>query len=211
MIKGVLFDFWGTLVEQGTYSTLVQSYRLLRPRMAFSPFVVKFEETIMKKKFEDQKEGFEAICKAFDVDATPFLLDQLIGIWNKNKLLAKPYPETVEILKELKAKGLKLALVSNSIHGAIEAVMEKFDLAQYFDGVYISSEIGLLKQEPECFKKVLKDLKLKKTDVLMVGDSLQTDIAGAEAVGIKPILIDRREKREYENKIKTLKELDKYL
>ncbi len=211
MAKGVLFDFWGTLIEQGTYSPLIQSYRLLRINLEFSPFVVQFEETVMKTKFEDQAEGFKAVCEAFGVEPKPHIIDQMIGIWNKNKLLAKPYPETLAVLKSLKDKGLKLAIISNSIHGAIETVIDKYELAQYFDHIFISCETGKLKQEPGSFDAVIKELGLKKNEVIMVGDAMQTDIAGAEAAGITAVLVDRRDKREYKNKVRSLNELEQFL
>jgi len=211
MVKGVLFDFWGTLIENGTYSPLRQTYELLRLRMQFSPFVVKFEDTVMTKQFEDQASAFTEILKVFNIDPKPHLIDKLIGIWNKNKLLAKPFPETIDVLKSLKEKGLKLAIVTNSMQGNIDAIVEKYDLAQYFDKILVSCDTGFLKQDKKCFSKVLKDLKLKKADVIMVGDSMQTDIAGAEAAGIKAVLVDRRGKREYENKVVSLTQLDQFL
>lgn len=211
MVKGVIFDFWGTLVEQGTYSPLRQTYKLLRVRMPFSPFVVKFESIFMTKKFEDQASAFQEVCKAFNIDCRPFVIDKLIGVWNSSKLLAKPYPETIDVLKEFKDSGLKLALTSNSPFDNVEPVLEKFEMAKFFDRINLSWETGILKHEPEAFDSILRKLHLARNEVLMVGDSLETDIAGAEKVGIKAVLIDRRGKREYTNKISDLTELKKFL
>ena len=55
------------------------------------------------------------------------------------------------------------------------------------------------------------ELGLSKEDVMIVGDSMQSDIAGAEKAGIKAVLIDRRGRREYENKILSLTELEAIL
>ncbi|MBD3361188.1 HAD-IA family hydrolase [Candidatus Woesearchaeota archaeon] len=211
MIKGVIFDFWGTLVEQGTYSPLRQTYKILRVRMPFSPFVVKFENVFMTKKYEDQATAFREVCKAFNIDCKPFVVDKLIGIWNSCKLLAKPYPETLQVLKDLKDKGLKLAVSSNSPYNNVEPVLEKFDMEKYFDRVNLSWETGKLKHESESFESILRKMNLKHGEVLMVGDSLETDIAGAEKVGIKAVLVDRKGRREYKNKIKDLSELNQFL
>ena len=54
-------------------------------------------------------------------------------------------------------------------------------------------------------------LKIKEKDAIMVGDSVESDIAGAKNAGIKAVLIDRRDRREFEDKILSLKELDKFL
>jgi len=211
MTKGVLFDFWGTIVENGTYSPLRQTYQLLRPKMLFSPFVVKFEETVMTKQFEDQATAFTEACKAVNVEPKPFIIEKLIGIWNTNKLLAKPYPETLDTLKALKEKGMKLAIVTNSMQGNIDVIVEKYKLNDYFDKIFVSCDIGLLKQDKKCFAKVLKDLKIKKAEAVMVGDSMQTDIEGAENAGIKAVLVDRRDRRDYKNKIVSLTQIEEHL
>jgi len=211
MVKGVIFDFWGTLVEQGTYSPLRQTYKLLRVRMPFSPFVIKFEQVFMTKKFEDQASAFREVCKAFNIECKPFIIDKLIGIWNSSKLLAKPYDETIDMLNFLKQKGIKMALTSNCPFNNVEPVLEKFDMAKFFDRINMSWETGKLKHEPESFENILRALGLKHGDVLMVGDSLETDIAGAEKVGIKAVLVDRRGKREYENKVPDLNGLKNFL
>jgi len=211
MIKAVLFDFWGTLAENGTYSPLRQTYELFRLRIPFGNFVTSFEQVVMTKPYEDKKEAF---TKALDLlHRTPRgdQMEKLIGLWNKNVLLAKIYPETIEVLKELKSKGIKLALVSNTPSFTGHEILEKFDLEQYFDVVMLSFEQGLLKTNPEFFQKTLDKLGVKKEEALMVGDSVPTDIKGAENAGIKALLVDRQNKREYENKIQDLNAIFEHL
>jgi len=206
-MKGIIFDFWGTLVENGTYSPMKQTYNILRIRLPFSKFVVKFEKIFMTKKFASKADAFKEVCKEFKINANDFIIDKLVGLWNKNMLLAKPYDETEDILKKLKEKGIKLALVSNSSEQSIEPVLEKFNLAQYFDVILYSFEEGLLKMDKEFYEKAVKKLGVNKEDVIVVGDSIQSDIKGAENAGLKATLIDRRNTREFPDKIVDLKEL----
>ncbi|MBW3002391.1 HAD family hydrolase [Candidatus Woesearchaeota archaeon] len=211
MAKAVLFDFWGTLVENGTYSPLRQTYNILRVRMKFSDFVIKTESVLMTKPHEDQTSAFTEVCQAFNIEPKPFIIDKLIGVWNKNKLLAKLYPETINVLEELKKKKYKLAIVSNSPNNSVEPVIEKFGLGKYFDVVALSWETGYLKTDKELFENTLKKLKVKKEDALMVGDSIPTDIEGAKNAGVNAILVDRKGSREWPEKIKDLTELDTVL
>jgi HAD superfamily hydrolase (TIGR01549 family) len=206
MVKGVLFDFWGTLVENGTYSPLRQSYSILRARMRFGEFAEKFEKVLMTKEFEDQATGFAEVCKTFNVDPKPPIIEKLIGIWNKNRLLADVYPDTIDTLKALKEKGLKIVLVSNAPANSIEQVLDKFEMKEFFDGIFISYQHGKLKTDG-LFKIALKGTKLKASDVISIGDSKETDIKGAEGEGIKAYLIDRKDRREFERKIKSLSEI----
>ncbi|PIN75083.1 hypothetical protein COV18_04990 [Candidatus Woesearchaeota archaeon CG10_big_fil_rev_8_21_14_0_10_37_12] len=206
MVKAVFFDFWGTLVENGTRSPMKQSWQILRTGLPFSPFVQRFEEAVMTKQFPDQAAAFTEACNEFDIAPKPFIIEKLIGVWNKNKLLAKTYDETEVTLRELKQKGLKLVLVSNTLQDNVSPVLEKFGLLELFDHVFLSDEQGVLKTTG-LFEKALKEAKLKAKDVISVGDSIETDIKGAEAAGIKSYLIDRRNTREFESKIVSLDEL----
>ena len=206
MVKGVFFDFWGTLVENGTYSPLKQSFSILRVRMPFGAFAEQFERVLMTKQYEDQAQAFTEVCKAFNVNPIPIVIEQLIGVWNKNRLMATLYPETVETLKALKAKKIKIALISNAPQNSVETTLERFGIKDLFDGIFISHEQGMLKTEG-LFELALKKLKLKKTDVIAVGDSIETDVKGAEAAGIKAYLLDRKGKREFPNKVLLLTEI----
>lgn len=212
MVKAVLFDFWGTLVENGTYSPLRQTYNILRARMRFSEFVIKTESVLMTKPYEDQASAFTAVCKEFNIEPKPFIIDKLIGIWNKNKLLAQLYPDTIKVLEELKKAKYKLAIVTNCPNNSVEPVIEKFGLGKYFDAVLMSWETGYLKTDKELFELAMKKLKVKKKeDVLMVGDSIPTDIEGAKNAGINAILVDRKGTREWPEKIKDLTQLKNIL
>ena len=210
MIKAVLLDFWGTLVENGVYPSPVRQVRyLLRIQEPFSEFIPKFEESFMLKKHENLTVAFDDVCKAFNVNPPQFVKDKLVGMWNKNTILAKPFPETIEALEKLKK--YKLALICNTDPFSVEAVLDKFDLRKYFNSIILSYEVGCLKTDKKLYETALKKLKVKKDEAIMVGDSMETDIKGAENAGISPILIDRHGKREYKDKISNLNELDNFL
>lgn len=211
MKKAVLFDFWGTLVQQGAYSPLKQTYRLMRIRMPFGEFVEKFERVAMTKPYDDQMLMFRDAAEALEANVPDWVIEKLVGVWNMNKLLAKPYPETIEALEALKKKGVKIAIVSNTPKLSVDGILEKFGLDKLFDAVCFSFDKGYLKNDAELFDAALNDLGVSKKDAVMVGDSMETDIVGAENAGVMAVLIDRKETREYENKIKSLLEIEQFL
>ncbi|MEM4369048.1 MAG: HAD family hydrolase, partial [Candidatus Woesearchaeota archaeon] len=94
---------------------------------------------------------------------------------------------------------------------SIEPLLERFDLAKYFDAMHLSWQTGFLKTNPKSFEILLRQLGVSKDETLMVGDSLETDIEGARKAGIRAILIDRKGKRDYPNKIGNLNELMRFL
>ncbi|MBN1157494.1 HAD family hydrolase [Candidatus Woesearchaeota archaeon] len=210
-IKGILFDFWGTLIENGVFPSPVrQAQNILGLDTDFSDYIQKFEEALMLKKYKDLYEAFTAVCNSFDIEPTQDILDQLVGLWNRNKLFAKPYIETKIVLEILK-KSYTLAIISDTDCFSVNQVLEKYELGKYFSGIFLSYELGKLKTNPEMFEEALDKLGLKKEEVLMVGDSLESDMAAAKNAGIKAVLVDRRGRREYPDKVRNLKELRRFL
>ncbi len=212
MVKAIFFDFWGTIVENGVVPSPVRQvkYILRLQRMPFGEFIKKFEESFMLDEYGNLTDAFNNVIKEFDLNPPGFVVEKLVGMWNKNMLLAKPFPDTVATLKKLK-KDYKLVLISNTDQFSVEPVIEKYKLADYFDEMIFSYKEKSLKTDPELFKIALKKIKAKPEDVIMVGDSMESDIEGAAKAGIKGILIDRRDKREYEPKIMSLSEIEKHI
>jgi HAD superfamily hydrolase (TIGR01549 family) len=207
MIKGIIFDFWGTLVENGIHPSPVNQVKyILRARMPFREFVTKFEESMMTKEHADLNEAFTAVCNDFAIRNNQYVVERLVGMWNKNELLGKPFFEVVEVLKFLKSKGYKIALISNT-NPTIKRVIEKYSLQQFFDAEIYSYKEGILKTNPKLFQIAVERLGLTAEEVLVIGDSIQTDIIGARNAGLTAVLIDRMNKRDYTPKIRNLREL----
>ena len=208
MAKAIIFDLWGTIIETGVVPSPSRQVKyFLRVQQSFPDFIVAFEHSFMTKKFNSLKEAFENVVKDFNLRIPDFVYDKLVGTWNKNAILSKMYPETLETLQELKNKGYKLYLLSNIDQFSFEQINTKYNLSELFDKVYPSYETGLLKANPESYKQILAENKLKAEDVLMVGDSVDSDIKSAERAEIKGILVDRNDTREADHKITSLKEL----
>ncbi len=206
-IKVIFFDFWGTLVENGVFPSPVrQAHRILRVQMPFSDYIERFEEAFMTKKFDTLTEAFHNVAEEFGLNPPEFVYDKLIGMWNKNTFLCKPFEDTIKSLEELK-KDYKIVLISNTDNLSIPQVMDKFKLTKYFDKVILSCEEGKLKTNKDLFLETIKELKLKPANALMIGDSIPTDMKGAENAGIRGILLDRNDRREYENKITKLEQI----
>ncbi|MBS3143218.1 HAD family hydrolase [Candidatus Woesearchaeota archaeon] len=210
MTKALIFDFWGTLVENGIYSPIRQVQDILRLEMPFSEFVVKFESVFFKDVHPDLASGFEKVCEAFNVQPRQDVIEQLIGMWNKNKLLARPYPETMQVLESLRSK-YKLGLMSNTDAFSVGQVMDKYALQKHFDVIFLSYQEGLLKHDAGAFDKVLSQLGVSHGEAVMIGDSIESDMEAAAKAGIMGVLVDRRGKRTYPKKIFTLNEIEEVL
>lgn len=207
MVKVILFDFWGTLVEAGVWSPCKQVKNILQIDLPFSDYVTRMERAMMTSQFFELKDAFIAVANEFKVKINPRQMDLLIGMWNKSWMLAQPYKETKEVLEKL-SKNYTLVLVSNTDCFSEKRVLEKFALMKYFDKAFFSHELGLLKTDKRFFDQVLFDLNVTSEDCLMIGDSLQSDVLAAQQAGIKAILVDRKNLREHSPKISSLTEIE---
>lgn len=212
MVKTIMFDFWGTLVENGVFPSPVrQAKSIMRiDRLPFPLFILDFEKGLMTKRFDDLYQAFENVSRQFDLRPDAQRQDMLVGMWNKNRLLAKPFADTIAELEKLK-ESHRIVLVANTDSISVESVLDKYDMRKYFDAIYLSCDLGLLKSNPRMFEAILEKEGIKGDEALMVGDSIESDLIGAEKAGIKGVLLDRNNKRNYPNRIIALAELGQFL
>ena len=106
-----------------------------------------------------------------------------VPVWNQ------VLPGVREGLATLRARGLRLAAVSNS-DGSAEAVLIATGLREWFEAVIDSHHVGFSKPDPRLFDAARAVLGVEASNVAHVGDLYETDILGAHAAGIGAILID---------------------
>ncbi len=210
MTKAILFDFWGTLVENGIWSPIKQVKNTLNIDLPFSEYVIRMENVLMTQEFKELRDAFIAVCQEFNIEPSEEILENLIGLWNKNWMLAQPYLETETTLKKLRKK-YQIILISNTDCFSVPQVMEKFNLKGLFDKIFLSYQLGAIKTDKIFLKSVLAKLNLTPEECLLVGDSMQSDIMPAKRAGINTVLIDRKNIREYHPKIKNLIDLEKVI
>jgi len=103
----------------------------------------------------------------------------------------RPVKGALETVQALKARGLKIALVSN-YDGRLHRVVDELGLTRFFDAVIVSSEVGWAKPAPRIYEAALGALGVEPREALMVGDRPQEDVAGAAAAGLLALLYDPR-------------------
>ncbi len=99
-------------------------------------------------------------------------------------------PGALETARELKSKGLKLALATNGFSQVQRGRLQNSPLRELLDGIFISEEMGVQKPDPDFFHFCLRELDVPIAESIMVGDSPSADIAGAKALGIFSIWIN---------------------
>ncbi len=98
------------------------------------------------------------------------------------------FEDVLPVLDELRRASLRLALVSNGIRDLTQFVAHhRLDV----DVIVDSRSHGRVKPHPTIFQAALERLDVEPADAVMVGDSLEEDVEGARALGMRAILIDR--------------------
>ncbi|HEX6475431.1 MAG TPA: HAD-IA family hydrolase [Candidatus Limnocylindria bacterium] len=103
------------------------------------------------------------------------------------------FPDVMPALDELRARGLIIGAVSNWIWQLPE-LLHSLELLAHFDFVAASARVGYEKPQRGIFEHALQEAKVRPEEAIHVGDHIDADVQGAMAVGIAPVLIDRRER-----------------
>ena len=104
------------------------------------------------------------------------------GVW-------EIYPEVPEVLDQLRPH-FQLAVISN-FDGRLRFILEHLGISKYFSYVFISSELGADKPDPEIFRRALTLMHLNANEVIHVGDDPERDWKAAAAVGLSVFRLDR--------------------
>ena len=99
------------------------------------------------------------------------------------------YPEVPEVLEQLRPH-FELAVVSN-FDDRLRLILQHLGISKYFSYIFISSELGADKPDPEIFRRAVKVMHLDPNEVLHVGDDPERDWQAAAAAGLSVFQLDR--------------------
>ena len=104
------------------------------------------------------------------------------GVW-------EVYLEVPEVLEQVRLR-FELAVISN-FDGRLRLILQHLGISKYFAHVFISSELGADKPDPEIFRRALSLMDLNADEVLHVGDDRERDWEAAKAAGLSVFQLDR--------------------
>ena len=112
---------------------------------------------------------------------------EMEGAWSHAHFF-ELYDDALPTLEALRARGLKIGLLSNTARD-LEAFVEHHGLS--VDAVLTSRAHGKTKPHETIFRRMLELLDVAPDEAVMVGDTVEDDIEGAHAVGMRALLVDR--------------------
>lgn len=182
MIKGVVFDFDGTIVDsmKMVFDVLNESLKKkglpsieveLLGRMAGLP-LIEIISTKAKISASAAKEVEKDVFKAYT-------------LFCRSSCQLLPHVEST--LKALKSKRIKLGLLTTTPSKPLKAVAEKFSLEDYFD-IMLAKEDAKNKPNPEGLERIIKKFGIGKDECIFVGDS-PIDVLTGKAAGVKTFAV----------------------
>jgi putative hydrolase of the HAD superfamily len=105
-------------------------------------------------------------------------------------LRLRVYPDALATLSLLRARGLRLVVVSNW-DVSLAPTLGTLGLGELLDAVVTSAGVGAAKPAPEVFRAALRLIGVAPGEAVHVGDDLERDVVGAIAAGVMPVLLRR--------------------
>ena len=188
-----LFDLDSTLFDSALSEQLALKASFEHYSVSFTDEVLNKYQVINTRLWKDfekntieldqlRVERFIRLCHELDLEIQS---GEIADLYEHNLgRSGQLYTGATELLARIK-RTARTGLITNGLESVQKARLKYFNLYQYFEVILISGECGLAKPDPAIFQSSLELLNHdRKESVLMIGDSLSSDIAGANNFGI---------------------------
>jgi len=195
-ISAVAFDLDGTLYPNYSLNIrllpfLVRHWRLMlafgRARNIIRDEQARLSQPGVPNFYERQAQVVARQLKMRDEEIREKIERLIYRGWEPIFLKIKPFAEVKEFLRDLKASGLKLGLLSDF---PPETKLEYLGLSGVWDTALCTESIGALKPAALPFEELAKALGCPPEQILYVGNSSRYDVEGAKRAGMKAALLN---------------------
>ena len=205
-VSGIVFDLWHTLMTYGVNSVeRLINLRVTRIRKLFNNKYTEesIYDTLKAAEHEAETERSATNREVDSWEIAKLIVQRLPGLMPTREMLLaiqKIYddtllevpmlllPNTKETLEQLKNSNYVLAILSNTSHGYIlRKIMDRFGILHMFKVTLFSDEFGRRKPDPSFYQRLFDVLAIPPGELLFVGDNWQTDIVGAQSVGMQTL------------------------
>ena len=199
MLRGVLFDFNGTLARLSSCGVshrvvfarhdLRQAATLWGNGWLVGPADGEVHETHSRSRETyhrwelDRLRARARACGVPDARIDPLVLD----LDQETKAITlEPYEDVVDALVELRRRDMTIAVCSNW-YWDLDVAIEQVGLAGMFAAVVTSAQAGMRKPDPRIYRHTLRACGLRPDEALYVGDMWVPDVEGPRAIGMRAV------------------------
>lgn len=197
-VRGVLFDLDDTLFDDAAcmrsgLSELARHYGCEWPAERIfarhREIIVTLDPLVFSGKLDAQgarEARFGQLLREWQVAAPD--PRQAARLYRQGYVAAYATCEgALEMLAALRAQGLKVGILTNYLRGVQQEKVERCGLAPHIDALLCSDDVPAPKPDARAFHAACAALGLSPGEVVMVGDSLEKDVLGAQAAGLRAV------------------------
>ena len=211
-IQAILFDLGGTLmfarggwdsIHARADTALTESLQAQGLELDINTFVPQFRERLQAYYTQRDEELHEttymSALKEMLIDdghqniteaGLRSALDAMFAVTQSNWMLEE---DAIPMLTRLKSNEYRMGIISNAGDNKdVMQLVERFQLEHFFDFVLTSAACSYRKPHPLIFKMALAHWNIPANEAIMVGDTLEADILGAQKAGLLGVWITRR-------------------
>ena len=191
-VKAIIFDAYGTLFDVNSAAEKCKD-KIGDKWERFANFwrTTQLEYTWLRslmKKHKDfwqvTEDSLDKSMKAYEIDSS--LRNELLDLY---KILS-PFKEVPAVLKSLKEKDLKLAILSNGTPTLLNQLVKSNNLDNLFDDLFSIEEVGIYKPDSKVYDIPIKKYNIQKNEVAFLSANTW-DVSGGGNYGYNSIWVNR--------------------
>ena len=191
-IKAIVFDAYGTLFDVNSAAEKCKS-KIGDKWEDFANFwrTTQLEYTWLRSLMKRHKDFWQVTEDSLDKSMKTFKIDSSMKseLLNLYKVLS-PYPEVKEILKKLKEKKCRLAILSNGTPTLLNELVKSNNLENIFDDLFSIEEVKIYKPDSKVYDMPLKKYQIKADKVAFLSANTW-DVSGGGNYGYNAIWVNR--------------------
>ena len=210
-IKAIIFDAYGTLFNVNSAAEKCKD-KIGNKWEAFANYwrTTQLEYTWLRSLMKRHKDFWQITEDSLDKSMRVFKIDnsmrdELLDLY---KILS-PFEEVPKVLKSLKEKNFKLAILSNGTPSLLNELVRSNNLNNLFDDIFSIEEVGVFKPDSKVYDMPVKKYKIEKNEIAFLSANTW-DVSGGGNYGYNSIWVNRNnnifDKLDYspQNEIKNL-------
>ena len=191
-IKAIVFDAYGTLFDVNSAAEKCKG-KIGDRWEGFANFwrTTQLEYTWLRSLMKRHKDFWQVTedsldksMKAFKIDAS--MKSELLNLY---KVLS-PYPEVKEVLKKLKVKEYRLAILSNGTPALLNELIKSNNLENIFDDLFSIEEVGIYKPDSKVYDMPIKKYQIKAEEIAFLSANTW-DVSGGGNYGYSAVWVNR--------------------
>ena len=191
-IKAIVFDAYGTLFDVNSAAEkckdkIGDKWEVFANHWRTTQLEYTWLRSLMKRHknfWQVTEDSLDKSMKTFKIDSS--MKNELLNLY---KVLS-PYPEVKEVLKTLKEKEYRLAVLSNGTPALLNELVKSNDLENIFDDLFSVEEVRIYKPDSKVYDMPIKKYQIKPDEVAFLSANTW-DVSGGGNYGYNAIWVNR--------------------